>query len=506
MNGENVSLPSAAKPSTLQNEEGFKSGSAKSFRNLKRKRYSAPPKDCDTFPCSRRRSCDGVSELRRSFDPFTEEVSPTDLSTRHGNKKSPSAGEFIRRTERLEAVGRSLDEGIFPLKTTRALDLKSEKKPQLPGAWLQATPNVEGARLEAISLLCFRFEQATRKHLGRCWANKFEEFLLCHDHSEDPLLPSDNDATSFLISHLIATGIEKPTVHQVVFSLLTHLREARRSIMTAATLSSSNGELPQLVTVFDNSKREPRVIMSLGRAKVEMHTEYFDKLRRLFAMTSKKSTPFSSRDETIFQSATFSLLCRYTAAQGGMYHISGGHHAALHGAVFDILRFGLNVEAECFASPLNCRLHQYCSLFPDTDTIFGSVGSFFAFFPSEGSFECNPPFEEGIVLRSAKHVLLLLKRSEEFEKALSFTVITPYWPGRLAWETFACSLYTSHIEIITRKNHGYLDGAQHTKRKRYRSASSDTTVFFLQSPAGKKRFPVTANLLRSLKVAFMPHA
>ena len=73
-----------------------------------------------------------------------------------------------------------------------------------------------------------------------------------------------------------------------------------------------------------------------------------------------------------------------------MHRIAGGHHTALHGAVFDVLRDTLGVEAECFASPLNCRWPSFCSGHADADRPFGSLGSFFRFFPIEGAFECNP--------------------------------------------------------------------------------------------------------------------
>ena len=44
------------------------------------------------------------------------------------------------------------------------------------------------------------------------------------------------------------------------------------------------------------------------------------------------------------------------------------------------------------------------------------------------------------------HVLLLLSRAEELKTALSFAVITPYWPGRWPGETVASSQYTSPVE------------------------------------------------------------
>ena len=52
-----------------------------------------------------------------------------------------------------------------------------------------------------------------------------------------------------------------------------------------------------------------------------------------------------------------------------------------------------------FASPFNHFLIPYCSAFPDTDACFGSCGSFFDFFPTEGSFMANPPFVEECMAR-----------------------------------------------------------------------------------------------------------
>ena len=47
----------------------------------------------------------------------------------------------------------------------------------------------------------------------------------------------------------------------------------------------------------------------------------------------------------------------------------------------------LGVTCECFASPFNCRFPRYCSAFPEIEGEFGSLGSFFDFSPTCGSFE-----------------------------------------------------------------------------------------------------------------------
>eukprot|EP00965_Chrysotila_dentata_P004608 149938-Pleurochrysis_carterae.AAC.1 len=80
------------------------------------------------------------------------------------------------------------------------------------------------------------------------------------------------------------------------------------------------------------------------------------------------------------------LLLRYEALGGH------GYQSAVERRAFEVLRDRCGVHAECFASPLNCTNMQYCSAFEDTDGCFGSLGSFFGFRPTQGSFEANPPF------------------------------------------------------------------------------------------------------------------
>jgi len=105
-----------------------------------------------------------------------------------------------------------------------------------------------------------------------------------------------------------------------------------------------------------------RVKMVLRGAKVEIHAEHYDKLHRLFVLnagpredrrtdamgtatgTGMDLVPGSiDVDLDAFESAAFAMLARYTAAQGGMHRAAGGHHTALHGAVFDALHNGMGL-------------------------------------------------------------------------------------------------------------------------------------------------------------------
>lgn len=62
-----------------------------------------------------------------------------------------------------------------------------------------------------------------------------------------------------------------------------------------------------------------------------------------------------------------------------------------------MLRSCLGCSAECFASPLNARTAPFCSAFVDVDAPFGSLGSFLATSPTEGSYEANPPFVPALI-------------------------------------------------------------------------------------------------------------
>ena len=368
---------------------------------------------------------------------------------------------------------------------------------------LSASPALEAKRLWAVSRLCRNFEKAVSIHLGSCWANTFEEFLLCHDGVDDPIIPGDERIVSFLHSRLHAKKVSSLAVEKIVGTLIPLVRRMREYINQSCEQVQESDILPTKIVV---KKHGSRVKLSLNDTTVEVNAEHYEKLRHLFKLqTSYVQSGCHNDDDNSFESAAFALLCRYTAAQGGTFNTVAGHHAALHGAVFDVLRDGMGVDVECFASPLNCRWHRYCSPFVDTDATFGSLGSFFDFTPSEGSFECNPPFDEEYIFRTVKHITALIKAAERASKALSFVIITPHWPGKTSWENMAGCPHVTHVEIIPLREHGFLEGAQHAKQTQYRIASCDTSVVFLQSKSGRKKYPITQMFLSALRLAFRPH-
>merc|ERR1712125_63860 len=108
---------------------------------------------------------------------------------------------------------------------------------------------------------------------------------------------------------------------------------------------------------------------------------HFEKLRFLY----------QGEDEAGFVDAVFCCLLRYRSV------LQKGSQAACVAEVFDVLRRTFDSRFECFASPMNCRYSSMCSAFPDTDAVFGSLGSFFALRPRTGSFQLNPPFVDDVI-------------------------------------------------------------------------------------------------------------
>lgn len=128
------------------------------------------------------------------------------------------------------------------------------------------------------------------------------------------------------------------------------------------------------------------------------------------------------------EEATARVAMRYAAVG------SAGQQWGLPQAHVDRLYREFGVRNEAFASPLNARLlgkrgARYCSLFPDTDSAFGSCGDFFApGLPAcDGNWVVNPPFIEELMARAARHVESALIEKLAAGAGQTFFFIIPAW-------------------------------------------------------------------------------
>merc|ERR1712086_1117370 len=182
---------------------------------------------------------------------------------------------------------------------------------------------------------------------------------------------------------------------------------------------------------------------------------------------------------------------------GGPHDEGAGWHMALAPSVLENLEEDFGVTCELFASPLNCTLSRYCSLFDDTDYMFCSLGSFFRFcsgdmVESGGSFECNPPFEEHLMQRAVSALLDALTLSDQ---PLSIVLVIPDWPASGALAAAVHAPFCQANVQITGVGHTYLNGRQHCCQPKHRvirqTKCRGSRVVFLQNRSGKVRWPIT---------------
>jgi hypothetical protein len=113
-----------------------------------------------------------------------------------------------------------------------------------------------------------------------------------------------------------------------------------------------------------------------------------------------------------------------------LYELLDGHGLqwALPPKAMTVLE-DLNCRTELFASPINCHLLHYYSLF-NIDYLFGSSGNFFTADPKlfvSGVYQINPPFIDSLFTLTTHKILSLLSIAEENGKSLTFIYIMPEW-------------------------------------------------------------------------------
>lgn len=109
---------------------------------------------------------------------------------------------------------------------------------------------------------------------------------------------------------------------------------------------------------------------------------------------------------------------------------------------FAVKNYGVSVEG--FASPINSQILyinenlKYCSIFPDTDIYFGSIGSFFDANFDGKSVYVNPPYVLDIMNKVASHIESNLKNAKTFAR---FFVNVPDWTDTDYYKSFTTSEY-----------------------------------------------------------------
>ena len=157
--------------------------------------------------------------------------------------------------------------------------------------------------------------------------------------------------------------------------------------------------------------------------------------------------------------AVVRVALRYAAAA------SGGQQLGLPRAHYEAL-YAAGVRNEGFASPINSRLlplqkydTAFCSLFPDTDRLFGSMGRFFDLevenmvgFP--GGWTINPPYIEKIMEATSDKVQKLLALADTTKgDPLQIFYLLPAWDDSKAVRGAVDGPYAAHAELLTKNSY-----------------------------------------------------
>lgn len=130
-----------------------------------------------------------------------------------------------------------------------------------------------------------------------------------------------------------------------------------------------------------------------------------DQLKRL------KSLYLGERE--LFNHRVAVLVSRYYACGGLRNHFS---------VPPEIIDYA-NVHTELFGSPFNTHLDQFCSPFDDMEVYFGSLGNFFDFDLTTGTYIMNPPYDEELIQTAVEKIMLSLATEQE----ITVICVIPMW-------------------------------------------------------------------------------
>lgn len=156
---------------------------------------------------------------------------------------------------------------------------------------------------------------------------------------------------------------------------------------------------------------------------------------------------------------------------------------------------------EMFASPINCHLTNFCSIFPDIEHYYGSVGTSFTyetdmnFWLKQKIVVCNPPYCTQIMTRMAEMIKNIVTHCIDKQHNINFVIIVPDWRNGSKYydEYEVYTLLKPYIkkEIVKKGNFLYFDYFDY---KNVSLGTTDTLCLLLAS--GELMFE-SENLLKN---------
>jgi len=120
---------------------------------------------------------------------------------------------------------------------------------------------------------------------------------------------------------------------------------------------------------------------------------------------------------------------------------------------------GITFGLEMFASPLNNTIPRFCSVFTDTDSPFGSLGSFYDLTSSiliESNIKAvlfNPPYLPNLLDKATSYLLQLLEECKNVNYNISVIAFLPNWDDAIFTNLLMSSTFLSGSRIIKKGNY-----------------------------------------------------
>ena len=216
---------------------------------------------------------------------------------------------------------------------------------------------------------------------------------------------------------------------------------------------------------------------------ITIHRDAMTRLKKLYVIHGASGDP----ELGLLNDAIYCVLRRYMTLTDQT--LGASFEAAAPRGLLRLLNNEWDVCFETFASPLNSFFRNYTSPFPDTDSNFGSMGSFFQFVPQQGSFLLHPSRVQEVLDRAASHLSHILT---EQAGPLSFIVLAPDWEdpplaglAELDQSPFLRAKFTAE-----EKSHTFISGLEHIADGAWDTwrvvPHLGTRVYVLQNEAGAK--------------------
>jgi hypothetical protein len=304
------------------------------------------------------------------------------------------------------------------------------------------------------------------------------------------------------------------------FGIMYHNTNANDPVNRKLVLELIDKKIPVLMTSIlstvkkNLSLRSPVVLQNNTRPFMDKTTNnqgWIVNIKIKNAPNVLIKIPMSKQRYDILQSYEKEPLTRMFLRYSTL--INNGQQWALPHAQFKHLAEHYGINHEGFASPLNSGLlslntnGKFCSIFKDTDEVFGSIGSFFdqTMYTdpvdliglgklnieekekvkepiSPKHWVLNPPFIISVMGRTTDKILREMKAASDLKVEVMVVYILPSWTDFDGYIKIQNSKFLKYVQHMGKRNHFY----EHMGNKKI--VNSKSTIFVLDTYEERKDY------------------